>query len=141
MSAIFRRTASGCSTGTLSSQPHRPHRHKKFHVRPEALGESYETYDVLTQSSSPSPADFPAAPSIPEAEGIAANAPVPAAATLACEWTKLSEKETSFLAARSALRFWCCGVLLLSMLVLLCANGGWLRRIVDWLLHFPTLTG
>ena len=108
MNANFRRTPSGRASVELNSQPphHRPHRHKKFHVRPEALGEGYETHDVLTLSSSPPPADSPAAHSIPEVEATAANTPAPTIATLAAEWEKVSEKETSFRAARNGLRFW-----------------------------------
>jgi hypothetical protein len=142
MSAIFSRASSGCATVTLTSQPqpHRPHRHKKFRVRPEALGEGYATYDVVTQSSSPPPPDSPPTPSTLEAEGIAANAPAPTVATLASEWEEVSEKQMRFRAAQNALRLLFWGIVLLFMLVLVCGYRGWLWRVFGWLRQFPLPT-
>jgi len=138
MSAIFRRNPSGCAAGKLGSQPqnHRPHRHKKFRVRPEALGKGYKTYEVLTQSSCLPPADAPAAPSVPEVEA-AASPPAPAVTTPASEWQKVSEKETSIRAARNALRFWFWGFSVLMMLGFLWSYRDWLWRVVDWMYQFP----
>ena len=142
MSANFMKSPSRHASLEPSSQPrsHRLHRHKKFHVRPEALGKGYETYNALTQSSSPTPADSPAAHSIPEVEAIAADAAPPNVATTASEWEKVSEKETSLRAARIGLRFWCWGLTLLITLVLLCGYRGWLWRVVDWMHQFPLPT-
>lgn len=139
MSANSRRTSSGRDSVRLSPrlQDHRPHRHKKFHVRPEALGEGYETYDVLTQSSSPLLTGSPAAHPIPEAEAIATNAPAKSLATATSEWEKVSDKETSFQAARNGLWFWLWSLTLLILLVLVCGYRGWLWRVVDWMYQFP----
>ncbi len=135
----FTTTRSRRDPVTLSSRPqdHRPHRHKKFHVRPEALGEGYETYDVRTRSGSPPPTDPPAAHSIQEEEANAATAPAQSLATVVSEWEKLSDKETSGRAARSGLRFWCGFFTLLMMVVLVCGYRGWLWRVVDWMHQFP----
>jgi hypothetical protein len=142
MRGNFRRTPSGRDSVTLSSQPqnYRPHRHKKFHVRPEALGEGYETYDVLTQSSSPPPTDSPAANSIQEVEAIVANASTQSVATALSEWEKVSDKETGFRTARNGLRFWFWGFTLLIMLMLFCGYRGWFWRVVDWMHQFPLPT-
>ena len=139
MDGNFSITTAGRDSGTRSSRPqdYRPHRHKKFHVRPEALGEGYETYDALTQSGSPPPTDSRAAPSIQEVAAIGANAPAPSVATVVSEWEKASDKETSFRAARSGLRFWFWVFTLLIMLVLVCGYRGWLWRVVDWMHQFP----
>ncbi len=138
MSAISSPAASGSDAGRLNSPPqgHRPHRHKKFHVRREALGEGYETYDVLSEGSSGSRGGTAF---VPDRNGEAkeANAEAPSPGKAAAEWEKVSEKETSARAARNALRYWFWGFAACVGLVLLLVYRGWLWQVADWLYRFP----
>jgi hypothetical protein len=129
----------GCAALKLGLQPqqHRPHRHKKFHVRPEALGEGYEDYAGLTQSSPPSPHDSPPAASTPEVETSAETAPAPTVAALTSEWEKVCETGTRLRAARNALQIWFWGLTLVIMLVLMSTQRDWLAQVVAWLHQFP----
>jgi hypothetical protein len=140
MSAIFRRILSRLATGKLSPEPegHRPNRHKKFHVRPEALGKGYENYGIIGRPGSLPVVASPANTSLLRAEGVRANAPGPAIAA-ASEWNRVS-RETELRAARNALGGWLWIVVLLGAFVLLLGYRGWVWRLIDWMHQFPLPT-
>ncbi len=75
-----------------SPAPQRRHRHKRFHVRPEARGYGYQTYGLWSR-----PAPPPVAPPRP------APVPVPPAAPTS-GWQAFSERETGRRAAQNGLR-------------------------------------
>jgi hypothetical protein len=141
MSPISKETSSerAALNPSLQPQPHRGHRHKKFHVRPAAYGEGYESFALL-QSSSSRPPGSPAPPSIPGAKAIVENAPAPTTASLISKWEAVSEKEISGRAARNALRISLQVLTLLILLVLFCRYSDWPWRFLIWVRQFPLLT-
>jgi hypothetical protein len=122
MSAIFRRTPSGCHPG--ETQGNSRNRHKRYSVPPEARGKGYEVYGIpgvpasLRRRESSAPDAGPETKVLAEHAQAQAPAAAPPLATVAAEWAKVSEKGTSSLAARNALRVGERCVLLLTLLFL-----------------------
>ena len=115
-------------------QPHRPCRHKKFHVRPEAIGIGYDLFagvhgDSCARSVRPSVSESESDSACALAPDAQAN-PEPEGA----EVHPLSEKEIAHTAALRGLRA-CLGVLAcLVMLALLRAHFGSFKALGRWVL-------
>jgi hypothetical protein len=125
MTANLKRTEMGLASAVQGSRPQesRRHRHKRFHVRPEARGQGYAAYNILEQSGS-------LAASEEDEPGVTSSQPD-------VEWEKVSEREIRWRAAQHGLRI--CIYALMGAVVLIWIIGyrGWAWRIFDWLHQFP----
>jgi hypothetical protein len=110
----------GSSDALRHALQHRPHRHKKFHVRQEALGAGYETFN----------AQLPPALTHPPKPAVAPGV----------EWEGLPEEEPRRRAARNVVRVFSAVLAFFLVFLLFCRYSDWTMRFVAWLRHFPMLT-